>query len=136
MPQGTRPERVGEEIRQEISLALAREVHDPGIGFVTITRVKMSPDLQQARLYYTIIGDENVRRETAKGLERAKPFLRRHVANSVRLRRVPELTFEFDRSVEHQDRVEQLILEIEQERQARGESLEPAKAPGESDGDS
>lgn len=138
MPQGTRPERVGEEIRQEISLALAREVHDPGIGFVTITRVKMSPDLQQARLYYTIIGDEKARRETAKGLERAKPFLRRHVANSIRLRRVPELTFEFDRSVEHQDRVEQLILEIEQERKARGETVEPdpAKAPGESDGDS
>ncbi len=138
MSQGTRPERVGEEIRQEISLALARDVQDPGIGFVTITRVKMSPDLQQARLYYTTIGDEKERRETAKGLERAKPFLRRHVAHSVRLRRVPELTFEFDRSVEHQDRVEQLILEIEQERRARGESVEPepAKAPGESDGDS
>lgn len=138
MAQGSRPERVGEEIRQELSLALAREVHDPGIGFVTITRVKMSPDLQQARVYYTLIGDDKAKKDTERGLDRAKPFLRRHIASSIRLRRVPELTFEYDRSVEHQDRVEQLILEIEAERKARGEATEPdaTAAPDESDGHS
>src|SRR6185503_15245331 len=109
MGQGSRPDRVGEEIRQEISSLLAREVHDPGIGFVTVTRVKVSPDLQQARIYYTIIGDDRAKRDTERALERAKPFLRRHLASRVRLRRVPELAFEFDRSVEHQDRVEQLL---------------------------
>lgn len=139
MAQGTRPDRVGEEIRQEISLLLSREVHDPGIGFVTVTRVKVSPDLQQARIYYTLYGDERAKRETARALERAKPFLRRQIGSRVRLRRVPELTFEFDRSVEHQDRVERLLLEIEEERKARGES--PAEPGGEvpdthQDGDS
>ncbi len=134
MGQGSRPERVGEEIRQAVSLALAREVQDPRIGFVTVTRVKVSPDLQQARLYYTTIGDEKSRKETARGLEAAKPFLRRSVANQVRLRRVPELAFEYDRGVEHQDRVEQILREIEDERRARGqqddEPAEGSDGPG------
>jgi ribosome-binding factor A len=139
MAQGSRPERVGEEIRQEISTLLAREVHDPGMGFVTVTRVKVSPDLQQARVYYTIIGDDKARRETGRALERAKPFLRRQIASRIRLRRVPELSFEFDRNVEHQDRIERLLLEISEERKARGESDDPAAAAGtddESDGKS
>jgi ribosome-binding factor A len=119
MAQGSRPERVGEEIRQEISWLLGREVHDPRIGFVTVTRVKVSPDLQQARVYYTLIGDERARQETARGLEAARPFLRRQIGSRMRLRRVPELTFEFDRSVEHQDRVEQILRDLEDERKAR-----------------
>ena len=132
MAQGSRPERVGEEIRQAVSLALAREVQDPRIGFVTITRVKVSPDLQQVRLYYTTMGDEKSRKETARGLEAAKPSLRRSVAHQVRLRRVPELAFEYDRSVEHQDRVEQILLELAEERRARGlRDDEPADGSGE-----
>lgn len=125
MGQGTRPERVGEEIRQAVSASLARDVQDPRIGFVTVTRVKVSADLQVARVYYTAIGDEKARKETARGLEAAKPFLRRAVGNYVRLRRVPELAFEYDRGVEHQDRVEQILQELEAERRARG-SVEPA----------
>jgi ribosome-binding factor A len=115
----SRPERVAEEIRQELSQSLAREVHDPGLGFVTLTRVKVSPDLQVARVYYTAIGDEKVRRETKRALERAAPFLRRRVAAAVRLRRVPELHFHFDESVERQDRIERILLELQQEREAR-----------------
>jgi ribosome-binding factor A len=119
MAQGARPERVGEEIRQQIGQLLSREVHDPGIGFVTITRVKVSPDLQQARIYYTSIGDDRTRKQTEKALERAKPFLRRQIGSRIRLRRTPELTFEFDRSVEHQERIEQLLGEIAEERKTR-----------------
>ena len=130
MAQGARPERVGEQIRQAISLALAREVRDPRIGFVTITRVKVSADLQQARIYYTTIGDERVRKDTARGLEAAKPFLRRAIGNEIRLRRVPEIAFEYDRGVEHQDRVEQLLHEIAEERRARGENGEPEGSDG------
>jgi ribosome-binding factor A len=128
MAQGSRPDRVGEEIRQELAVVLAREVHDPGIGFVTLTRVKVSPDLQMARVYYTMMGDDRARRETQRGLERATPFLRRHVAASVRLRRVPELRFEYDRAVEHQDRIEQILLDLERERQARAQEA-PEDAP-------
>ena len=57
MSQGSRPDRVADQIRSELALLLTREVHDPGIGFVTITRVQMTPDLQQARVFYTALGD-------------------------------------------------------------------------------
>jgi ribosome-binding factor A len=119
MAQGNRPERVGEEILQELGTLLVREVKDPGVGFVTLTRAKVSPDLQLVRIYYTSIGDEKARRETQKALERATPFLRRQIGSRVRLRRVPELRFEFDKSVEHQDRIERILLDLEAERKAR-----------------
>src|SRR5436309_3201677 len=119
MSQGSRPERIGEEIRQELTAALVREVRDPGIGFITLTRVKVSPDLQVARVYYTIIGDEKAKKETKRALERATPFLRRHVAATIRLRRVPELHFQFDDSVEKQDRIEKILMDLQKEREER-----------------
>ena len=91
MAQGHRPDRVGDQIRQELSDLLSRGVvHDPGIGFITLTRVRMSPDLQLARVFYTMLGDAAARRTTAAALERATPFLRRHIGGRLRLRRVPE----------------------------------------------
>jgi len=131
MAQGTRPERVGEEIRQELAILLAREVHDPGIGFVTLTRVKVSPDLQMARVFYTTLGDDRVKRETQRALDRATPFLRRHIGARVRLRRVPELRFEFDEAIERQDRIEQILLDLERERKLRGPA--DGEAPAASD---
>jgi ribosome-binding factor A len=116
MAQGYRPDRVGDQIRQELSTLLTRgAVHDPGIGFITLTRVKVSPDLQQARVYYTSLGDAESRRETAKALERATPFFKRHVGSRLRLRRVPELHFQFDESIAHQDRVEQILRDLHEE---------------------
>ena len=121
MAQGYRPNRVADQIRQELSELLARGVvHDPGIGFVTITRVQVSPDLQQARVFYTAIGDEKARKETARALERAMPFFRRHIAGRVRLRRVPELEFRFDESIAHQDRIEQILRDLHEEERQRG----------------
>ena len=116
MSQGSRPDRVADQIRKELSVLLAREVQDPGIGFLTITRVKVTPDLQQARVFYTIIGDEKARKETAKALGRALPFLRRQVGQRVRLRTVPDLQFMYDESIEQQDRIERIILDIQAER--------------------
>jgi ribosome-binding factor A len=112
MPQGYRPDRVADLIRAEISVMLAREVHDPGIGFITVTRVQVSPDLQLARVYYTTIGSDLQRRATVKALQRAIPFLKYQIGKRLRLRRVPVLEFFFDKSVEHQARVEKLIQEI------------------------
>ncbi len=117
--QGSRPDRVGEQIRQELSQLLLSDVHDPGIGLITLTRVKVSPDLQVARVYYTLMGDDRARVETKRALERATPFLRRQIGSRIRLRRVPELQFHFDESVEAQDRLERILLELEAERQAR-----------------
>ena len=120
MAQGHRPDRVGDQIRQEISELLSRgAVHDPGIGFITLTRVKMSPDLQLARVFYTMMGDDAARRETSKALARATPFFRRHLGGRLRLRRVPELEFRFDESVANQDRIEQILRDLHEEEAQR-----------------
>jgi len=113
---GDRASRVGDQLRVEIADLLAREVHDPGIGFLTITYVKVTPDLQQARVYYTTMGDEKARRESQRALERAAPFLRRQLGRRLRLRRVPDLQFFFDVSIERQDRIEQILQDLHAER--------------------
>src|SRR5262249_9109484 len=112
MSQGSRPDRVADQIRAELAQLLVREAHDPGIGFVTLTRVQVSADLQLARVYYTTLGDETARRRTARALERAAPFLRHQVGAHLRLRRVPQLRFLYDESIAGQDRIERLLNEI------------------------
>ena len=130
MAQGSRPDRIGVEILQELSTLLLREVRDPGIGLVTLTRAKVSPDLQLVRVYYSLLGDEKARKETARALERATPFLRRQIASRVMLRRVPELRFQFDESIEHQDRIERILLELQSEREQRAATGGPAGEEG------
>ena len=112
----TRPSRVGDQLRAEISDLLAREVHDPGIGFLTVTQVTVTPDLHVARVYYTTLGDERARRDTARALGRATPFLRRQLGSRLRLKRVPLLEFFFDESVERGDRIERILNELSAER--------------------
>src|SRR5262245_6911138 len=121
MSQGSRPDRVADQIRGELANLLAREVHDPGIGFVTLTRVQITPDLQQARVFYTALATgpgasasdvTKARQNTERALERAAPFLRRQLGSRLRLRRVPELRFIYDESIAGQDRIEQLISEL------------------------
>lgn len=112
MSQGSRPARVADQIRSELANLLARDVHDPGIGFVTLTRVQVTPDLQQARVYYTALGDQKTRTASGRALERAAPFLRRQLGARLRLRRTPELIFLFDESISGQDRIEQILEEI------------------------
>ena len=120
MAQGYRPDRVGDQIREALSDLLTRGVvHDPGIGFITLTRVKVSPDLQLARVYYSSLGDPAARKETAKALERATPFLRRQIGGRLRLRRVPEIEFRFDESIQHQDRIEQILRDLHEEEENR-----------------
>jgi len=134
MAQGHRPDRVGDQIRQELSQLLSRgDVHDPGIGFITLTRVQVTADLQLARVYYTTMGDEKARKDTQRALERATPFLRRHIGARVRLRRVPELRFTFDESVENQARIEKILVDLAEERKARGEADSPEPAAPERD---
>ena len=118
MGQGSRPERVADQIRAEVTEMIARELHDPGVGFVTVTRVQVSPDLQHARVYYTSLGDETARRNSAQALGRASGFIRRQIGQRLRLRRAPEVHFHVDESIGHQDRVEQLLKEIADEQAA------------------
>ena len=137
MAQGYRPDRVGDQIREVLSELLSRgAVHDPGIGFITLTRVEVSPDLQQARVLYTSLGDPKARVETAKALKRATPFFRREIGKRLRLRRVPEVDFRFDESVIHQHRVEEILRDIHEEdaqRTAGSAQTDPASLPTDND---
>jgi len=136
MAQGHRPDRVGEQIRDELSALLSRgAVHDPGIGFITLTRVKVSPDLQVARVFYTSLGDDKARKETAKALARATPFLRRQIGAVLTLRRVPELEFRFDESIAHLDRIEQILRDLHEEEAQRAGGTVPADSSLPSDPD-
>jgi ribosome-binding factor A len=114
-----RTERVAEQVREELSQMLATEVRDPGIGLITLTRVKVTADLSLARVYWTILGDKVERAKTAKALERTSGYLRHLLAGRMSLRRVPEIKFQFDESVAAQDRIEQILLDIKAEEKAR-----------------
>ena len=127
----TRPSRVGDQIRSELADLIAREVHDPGVGFLTITHVVLTPDLGTARVYYTSLGDERARRETARALGRASSFLRRQIGRRLRLKRVPELQFFYDESIERHDRIERILQDLRSE--ARAADGDSAKDDGDSD---
>ena len=96
-----RIERVNNLIRQEVSELLQRQVKDPRLGsFVTVTEVSTSPDLKYARIFVSRIGDEGEKQETLNGLAAASGFLRSELAKRLELRRVPELRFQWDNSIE------------------------------------
>ena len=117
-----RAERVAEQIREEVSQIVATEIADPGVGLVTVTRVKVTPDLSLARVYWTILGDDAERKKTQKALGRAAAYVRHLLSMRMSLRRSPEVVFVYDRSVAAQDRVEKILQEIKREEAARGEA--------------
>ena len=106
-----RTERVAEEIREEVARMLSREIKDPRIGFVTVTRVQITPDLRSARIFVGVLGDATQRRKTLQGLEQATGFVRRAVGQRLRLRFTPELIFAYDEGLDATARVAQLLDE-------------------------
>jgi ribosome-binding factor A len=102
--------RVNESVREVISEALP-ELKDPRIGFVTITGVETSPDLRQARVFVSVLGDDRKRERTLEGLSAAHGPLQARLARELRLKRTPQLTFEYDPTVERAARVSRLIDE-------------------------
>lgn len=114
-----RVERIAEQIREEVSQILSTEVSDPGVGLVTVTRVKVTADLSLARIYWTAMGDTAERKRTAKALARAGAYVRHLLSSRMTLRRSPEVQFLFDQSVAAQDRVEQILQELKQEEASR-----------------
>jgi ribosome-binding factor A len=103
--------RVDESLRQVLSEALL-ELKDPRIGFVTVTGVDTSPDLRQARVYVSVLGSEQKREATLEALAAAHGVLQACVARELRLKRTPQLTFEYDPSVERGVRMTKLIDEL------------------------
>jgi ribosome-binding factor A len=116
-----RPDRVGAMVQELLGELFARGMRDPRIGFVTITGVKMSPDLREARVYWAVHGDAEQRKQTSKGLEKAKGFLRHEIAQSLKLRITPELLFSYDEAIDRGARIEELIKQVHDEDKDRSQ---------------
>jgi ribosome-binding factor A len=104
-----RASRVGEQIKKELSQIMQQELKDPRIGFVTVTAVEMSGDLQVAKVYISVFGNEEQKSQTLAALERAKGFIRSEIGRRVQLRLVPEIHFHLDESLEHSERINALL---------------------------
>ncbi|MEH7387918.1 MULTISPECIES: 30S ribosome-binding factor RbfA [Bacillus] len=107
-----RPNRVGEQMKKELSDIIGRKIKDPRIGFVTVTDVQVTGDLQQAKVFISVLGDEEQRQNTLKGLAKAKGFIRSEIGQRIRLRKTPEILFEFDESIDYGNRIETILHEI------------------------
>jgi len=106
-----RSQRVSELLHHEISHMVQFELKDPRIGFVTLTGVDVTSDIQHAKIYFTVMGDEAARRMTLAGLDKAIPFIRRELGRRLHLRTIPELFFQYDKSIEYGARIESLLKE-------------------------
>jgi ribosome-binding factor A len=116
-----RAARVGEQMKKELSDIIGRKLKDPRIGFVTVTDVRVTGDLQQAKVYISVLGDEEQRQNTLKGLAKAKGFIRSEIGQRIRLRKTPEIYFEIDESIDYGSRIESLIKQISEEEQHKSE---------------
>jgi ribosome-binding factor A len=106
-----RMRRVNESVRQVLSEAVG-ELKDPRIGFVTVTGVETSPDLRHARVYVSVFGSDESRQDSLAGLEAAHGVLQARLARELRMKRTPQLAFEYDPTVERGVRMTQLIDEL------------------------
>lgn len=106
---GTRPERVQEAMRQEISLIVQNEIKDPRLGFLTITAVELTPDLRFARVYFSTLGEQKEKRLALKGLRSAKGYIKGRLADKIKLRYMPEIEFKIDESLERTRVVDDIL---------------------------
>ena len=114
--QGRRVDRIEEQLRIELSEIVEREIQDPRVHFVTMTRVKVTPDLGHARVFITVLGSADERKKALQGLRSAAHFVKRSLAKRLHhLRRIPDLIFEYDETIEKDMRLEQLLEQIKTE---------------------
>jgi ribosome-binding factor A len=101
--------RVNEVIREVLGAAIATDLKDPRIGFVTVTGVDTAPDLRAARVYVSVLGSEEEREQALIGLRSAHGFLQGQLAKELRIKRTPTLSFHYDESIERGDRISRLL---------------------------
>lgn len=133
---GERRERVEELIVREVSEILHREVKDPRIGFVTVTGAEVSPDMRQARVFVSVLGSDEERAATLKGLNSAARFIRGQFGKRVAMRVTPEIAFRFDTSIQRGARIFELLEQVKREEEpAAGERDDEGAAAESSSGD-
>ncbi|MGA9289987.1 MAG: 30S ribosome-binding factor RbfA [Anaerobacillus sp.] len=109
-----RANRVGEQMKKELGDIISRKIKDPRVGFVTVTAVEVTNDLQQATIFITVLGDEEKKEATLNGLAKATGFIRSEIGKRIRLRKTPEIYFEFDESIDYGNKIERLLADLNQ----------------------
>jgi ribosome-binding factor A len=119
---GVRQERVQEQLVHELSEIIHRDLHDPRLGFVTLTGAEITRDLRYAKVYVSVMGDEEARNQCLKALQSATGLLRGEFTRRAHLRMAPELEFRFDPGIERGQRIFELLHSVESD-------LKPAEEP-------
>src|SRR4051794_29761092 len=107
-----RANRVAEQMKKELGGIIGQKLKDPRVGFVTVTDVEVTGDLQQATIFISVLGSESEKEDTLKGLNKAKGFIRTEIGQRIRLRITPEINFEFDESVAYGNRIDSLLRQV------------------------
>jgi ribosome-binding factor A len=127
-----RQQQVADAIQKEVSVLIQRELKDPRLGFVTVTRAEVSPDLHHAKIFVSVLGSPEEQQATLKVLESAAGFLRHELGARLSMRYIPALQFRTDVSIAHSDRIARLLHELESD----GSPAAPAAAEPSADGSS
>ena len=114
-----RIEKINRALKEEISRIIQREVKDPRLGFVTVTHVEVSRDLQHAKVYFSVLGDLKKIKEVQQGLNSARGFIRKLIGQNIQMRYTPEINFIYDKSIEYSVRIEETIERIKDELKGR-----------------
>lgn len=109
----SRQDKVGEALKREIGSIIHDELKDPRLGFITITRVELTPDLRYAKVFFSVLGKDEEYKKTKEALDSALGFIRRLIAQRISLRFTPEIAFKEDRSVEYSIKIQEILDEIE-----------------------
>jgi ribosome-binding factor A len=117
----SRIERVEEEIRQQVSMIIQRDLHDPRIGFVTVIRVQASPDLKTANVYFTTIEKNKSFEDTVAALEQASGYVRRLIGERIKIKFTPKINFVYDDTQAEQNRIDELLDRIHKETKEDGD---------------
>jgi len=124
-----RNERIQELIKEEVSRIIQFRLQDPRVGMVTVTDAKVSVDLRYAKIYFTVLGDEADQVSCLDGLNHARKYIRGELAGNVQLRYVPEITFEFDNSLNQAMRIEELLAGVQPEPRAPADDVDDESPP-------
>jgi len=123
-----RKQKVAQRIKEEISRIVHDQIKDPRIGFVTFTRVELSDDLRLAKVFYSVLGDDEQKFEAKKGLDSAHNYIRKLLAECLELRHTPDFSFKVDEAVEYDIHMSGIFEKIEEERKQREGSTDDKEA--------
>ena len=114
-----RVEKVAQRIKKEVSAILHDEIKDPRIGFLTITRVQLTPDLRFARIFYSVMGSDDQKKKAKEGIESASKYIRKLLGERLVLRYTPDFCFKVDESIEYSIHIDEIFEKIHREREKK-----------------